>query len=49
MDSVIEMQAIVADLIENFQFSIPEDKPGIVRVPATIMAPMVKGKVHEGT
>ncbi|EKM51869.1 uncharacterized protein PHACADRAFT_262258 [Phanerochaete carnosa HHB-10118-sp] len=47
--SVIETQAIVADLIENFQFSIPEDKPEIVRVPATIMSPMVKGMMHEGS
>nr|BAL05189.1 cytochrome P450 [Phanerodontia chrysosporium] len=46
--SLIEMQAIVADLVENFKFSIPPEKPEIIRVPAGIMGPMVKGKMHEG-
>ncbi|KIP07386.1 hypothetical protein PHLGIDRAFT_19184 [Phlebiopsis gigantea 11061_1 CR5-6] len=46
--SVIEMQAIVADLIENFKFSIPDEKPEIVRVPAGIMGPMVRGREKEG-
>ena len=46
--SVIEMQAIAADLVENFQFGIPEDKPEIIRVPAGLMGPMVKGKMREG-
>ncbi|EKM52320.1 uncharacterized protein PHACADRAFT_260638 [Phanerochaete carnosa HHB-10118-sp] len=46
--SMIEMQAITADLVENFQFSIPKEKPEIIRVPAGIMAPMVKGKMREG-
>lgn len=42
------MQAIVADLIENFKFSIPDEKPEIVRVPAGIMGPMVRGREKEG-
>ncbi|GJE88905.1 cytochrome P450 [Phanerochaete sordida] len=46
--SLIEMQAIAADLVENFQFSIPKEKPDIMRVPAGIMGPMVKGKMFEG-
>ncbi|EKM51868.1 uncharacterized protein PHACADRAFT_262256 [Phanerochaete carnosa HHB-10118-sp] len=46
--SVIETQAIAADLIENFQFNLPEDKPEIIRVPAGIMGPMIKGREGEG-
>lgn len=46
---MIEMQAIVADLIEHFRFSIPDDKPEIVRAPSMLMAPMIKGKEHEGS
>lgn len=45
---MIEMQAITVDLVENFQFSIPKEKPEIIRVPSGIMGPMVKGKMHEG-
>ncbi|KIP03776.1 hypothetical protein PHLGIDRAFT_31651 [Phlebiopsis gigantea 11061_1 CR5-6] len=46
--SVIEMQAIVADLVENFKFSLPDEKPEIIRVPAGVMGPMVRGREHEG-
>ena len=46
--SLMEMQAIITDLVENFQFSIPKEKPDIMRVPAGIMGPMVKGKMFEG-
>ena len=42
------MQAIVADLIENFKFSIPDDKPEIIRVPSGVMGPMVAGRENEG-
>ena len=47
-DSVIEMQAIVTDLIENFKFRLPKDMPEIVRAPVGVMAPMIKGKAYEG-
>ncbi|GJE88903.1 cytochrome P450 [Phanerochaete sordida] len=46
--SVIEMQAIVVDLVENFRFAIPDDKPEIIRAPTMTMGPMVKGKMQEG-
>ncbi|GJE98387.1 cytochrome P450 [Phanerochaete sordida] len=46
--ALMEMQAIITDLVENFQFSIPEDKPEIIRVPANLMAPMIKGRLDEG-
>ena len=42
------MQAIVADLIENFKFALPENRPEIIRVPLDIMGPMVKEKMEEG-
>lgn len=45
---VIEMQAIAVELVENFRFSIPDDKPEIIRVPTMTMGPMIKGKMHEG-
>lgn len=42
------MQAIVTDLIENFTFTLPEDRTEIIRVPLDIMGPMVKGKMEGG-
>ena len=45
---LIEMQAIVTDLVENFKFALPEDKPEILRAPLGIMGPMIKGKLNEG-
>ncbi|GJE98388.1 cytochrome P450 [Phanerochaete sordida] len=46
--SIIEMQAIVTDLVENFRFTLPKDMPEIIRVPAAVMVPMIKGKQGEG-
>ena len=45
---LIEMQAMIADLVENFKFDIPADKPEILRAPAGFMSYMIKGKMHEG-
>ena len=42
------MQAIAADLIEHFRFSIPSEKPDIMRLPSGVMSPMVRGKECEG-
>lgn len=47
-DRLIEMQAIVVDLLENFRFAIPADKPKIIRAPIFVMSPMVKGRMQEG-
>ena len=33
--SIIEMQVILVELLEHFEFAIPEDKPEIVRFPAS--------------
>ena len=45
---IIEMQAILVELIEHFEFAIPEDKPEIVRFPAGLVAPLVKSEMHLG-
>lgn len=49
MNSVIEMQAILVDLIETFEFSLPADATEIQRVNAGLMVPMVRGRMFEGT
>ncbi|KAI0712968.1 cytochrome P450 [Cerioporus squamosus] len=48
--SVIEMQALLAEILENFEFSIPQEKSTIIRAPVGIgMVPMVGGKEELGT
>ncbi|OCH89199.1 PAH-inducible cytochrome P450 monooxygenase PC-PAH 1 [Obba rivulosa] len=47
--AILEMQAILVELLENFEFSIPDDKPEIQRVPAGLMVPMIRNKMHLGT
>ena len=42
------MQAILFDLIENFKFSLPDEKLDIRRMPTGIMGPLVKEKMQEG-
>lgn len=49
VDSLVEMQAILVELIETFEFSLPGDDIEIQRVSAGIMVPMVRGRMHEGT
>ncbi|EMD37290.1 hypothetical protein CERSUDRAFT_113940 [Gelatoporia subvermispora B] len=46
--SILEMQAILVELLENFKFAIPEDKPEIQRVPAGLMVPMIRNKMNLG-
>ncbi|PIL24888.1 cytochrome P450 [Ganoderma sinense ZZ0214-1] len=46
--AMIEMQAILVEMIEHFEFAIPEDKPEIVRFPAGLVAPLVKSEMHLG-
>ena len=45
---MIEMQAVLVALIEKFEFSLPSPKTEILRMPVTLMSPMVKGKLDEG-
>ena len=46
---VIELQAIVVELLENFEFAIPDDKPDIQRVAGGLMIPMIRGKPELGS
>ncbi|KAI9066918.1 cytochrome P450 [Trametes sanguinea] len=46
--SIIEMQAILVELIEQFEFTIPENKPEIVRFAAGLVAPLVKDDMKAG-
>ncbi|RPD64802.1 cytochrome P450 [Lentinus tigrinus ALCF2SS1-6] len=47
--SIIEMQAILVELIEKFEFTIPEDKPEIIRFPAGLTTPLVASEMHLGS
>lgn len=46
--SLIEMQALSAELLERFEFGLPEEKYDIMRVPAGIMIPLVRDKMNLG-
>jgi len=46
--AILEMQAILVELIENFEFALPADKPDVMRVPTGITTPMIRGKMHLG-
>lgn len=50
-NSVLEQQAIVADLIENFEFALPDDakEMEILRKPTGLMVPMVKDHMELGS
>ncbi|KAI0697725.1 cytochrome P450 [Cerioporus squamosus] len=48
--TVIEMQALVAELVENFRFAPPSEDVVIQRSPAgPVMTPTLRGKEDEGT
>ena len=50
--SIIEMQAFIAELVENFQFDPPAEKAEIQRALAGViftMFPVVKGKADKGS
>ena len=42
------MQVILVELLEHFEFAIPEDKPEIVRFPAGLVIPLVKDDMAAG-
>ena len=42
------MQAILVELIEHFEFSIPDDKPEIIRFPVGLAVPLVKSDMAAG-
>lgn len=45
--AVLEMQAVLVELVENFEYRFPKDVE-IIRLNAGLMTPMVEGKMHEG-
>ncbi|KAG2058507.1 cytochrome P450 [Suillus hirtellus] len=45
--AVLEMQAVLVELVENFEYRFPEGVE-MVRLNAGLMVPMVEGKMHEG-
>ncbi|KAG1747117.1 cytochrome P450 [Suillus paluster] len=45
--AVLEMQAVLVELIENFEYRFPAGVE-VIRLNAGLMAPMVEGKMHEG-
>ncbi|KAI0755301.1 cytochrome P450 [Daedaleopsis nitida] len=48
--ALYQMQAVAAELLEKFEFALPEDKPHMVRAPGGLtMLPMVKGKEEMGS
>ncbi|KAL0951045.1 hypothetical protein HGRIS_007785 [Hohenbuehelia grisea] len=46
--AMIEMQAVLVELMDNFELRIPEGGLDIQRLPAGMMIPMIRGKMHEG-
>lgn len=46
--AVLEIQAVLVELVENFEYRFPEGVE-IVRLNAGLMAPMIEGKLHEGS
>ena len=42
------MQALATELLERFEFGLPEEKYDIMRIPAGIMIPLVRDKMELG-
>ena len=49
LSSLIEMQALAVELLERFEFGLPEEKYDIIRLPAGLMVPLVRDKMELGT
>ncbi|KAI0719202.1 cytochrome P450 [Fomitopsis betulina] len=47
--TVLEIQAVLAVLLGNFEFTLPDDKPDIQRVPAGVTIPMIRSKTQLGS
>ena len=41
------MQALTVELLENFEFARPKEDYDIMRLPAGLMIPVVRGKLYE--
>ena len=49
MRRLYQLQAVAAELLETFEFALPDDQPQIKRAPAMLMVPVVEGKEELGT
>lgn len=47
--TVLEIQAVLAELLGNFEFTLPDNKPDIQRVPAGVTIPMIRNKTQLGS
>ncbi|KZS99422.1 cytochrome P450 [Laetiporus sulphureus 93-53] len=47
--AILELQAILVELLERFEFGIPAETPDIQRVPAGVMLPMIRNKMQLGS
>ncbi|KAI0721412.1 PAH-inducible cytochrome P450 monooxygenase PC-PAH 1 [Cerioporus squamosus] len=47
--SIIEMQALLVELIEKFEFNVAEGNPEIIRFAAGLMTPLVANEMHLGS
>ena len=46
---LIEMQALTVELLERFELGLPKEEYEILRVPAGLMIPLVRGKMELGS
>jgi hypothetical protein len=46
--SILEMQAVLTELVETFSFELPPAGMEYLRVNAGVMLPMIKDKMEEG-
>jgi len=46
--AMLEMQAVLIELLENFEFTLPDDVD-IIRVYGGTMTPMIAGQTDQGT
>jgi hypothetical protein len=45
---MMEMQSVLAELVSTFEFSLPDKKVEIQRMPVGVLTPMIKGELHKG-
>ncbi|KAH8806675.1 cytochrome P450 [Flagelloscypha sp. PMI_526] len=46
--AILQMQNMLAELIDRFEFSFPEDAPVIIHANCMATCPMIEGEVHKG-
>lgn len=46
---MLELQALLVELVNNFEFSMTPDAEKVRREACTVMAPTIEGQVEKGT